>query len=59
VFSNGYLFQIEMTYRAFRKGLKIEELPIIFYERSLGRSKMNWDIIQEALWGVVKLRFRC
>ena len=56
VFSNGYLFQVEMTYRAFRKGHRITEIPIIFYERNLGRSKMHWAIVWEALWGVVKLR---
>jgi dolichol-phosphate mannosyltransferase len=56
VFSNGYLFQIEMTYRTFRKGIKVKEIPIIFYERNLGRSKMDWRIIWEALWGVLRLR---
>ncbi len=56
VFSNGYLFQIEMTYRTFRKGRRIAEIPIIFYERNLGRSKMHWRIIWEALWGVLRLR---
>ena len=56
VFSNGYLFQVEMTYRTFRKGHRIDEIPIIFYERNLGRSKMHWRIIWEALWGVVRLR---
>jgi dolichol-phosphate mannosyltransferase len=56
VFSNGYLFQIEMTYRTFRRGHRIAEIPIIFYERNLGRSKMHWRIIWEALWGVVRLR---
>jgi len=59
VFSNGYLFQIEMTYKAFRKGFRVGEIPIIFYERNLGRSKMDWHIIWEALWGVLKLRLRC
>ena len=58
VFSNGYLFQIEMTYKTFRKRLRVGEIPIIFYERNLGRSKMNWNIIWEALWGVLKLRIR-
>jgi len=58
VFSNGYLFQIEMTYRAFRRGLRISEIPIIFYERNLGRSKMDWKIIWEALWGVLRVRIR-
>ncbi len=56
VFSNGYLFQIEMTYRAYRCGVRIGEIPIIFYERNLGRSKMHWRIIWEALWGVLRLR---
>jgi dolichol-phosphate mannosyltransferase len=58
VFSNGYLFQIEMTYKTFRRGLKVGEVPIIFFERNLGRSKMSWNIIWEALWGVLKLRLR-
>jgi dolichol-phosphate mannosyltransferase len=58
VFSNGYLFQVEMTYRAFRRGCRIAEIPIIFYERNLGRSKMDWRIIWEALWGVLRLRLR-
>jgi dolichol-phosphate mannosyltransferase len=58
VFSNGYLFQIEMTYKAYRKGLRVGELPIIFYERNLGKSKMNWAIIWEALWGVIRLRIK-
>jgi dolichol-phosphate mannosyltransferase len=55
--ANGYLFQIETTYKAFRGGATIEELPIIFYERKLGRSKMNWSIIFEAIFGVLRLRF--
>ncbi|MGD0578304.1 MAG: polyprenol monophosphomannose synthase [Bryobacteraceae bacterium] len=54
--ANGYLFQIEMTYKAFRKGFKIEEFPIIFYERKVGRSKLDWKIILEAILGVVRLR---
>ena len=57
-FSNGYLFQIEMTYKTYRKKLKIVELPITFFERSNGRSKMNRNIVWEALWGVLRLRFR-
>jgi dolichol-phosphate mannosyltransferase len=59
VFSSGYLFQIEMTYRTLRKGYRVAEIPIIFYERNLGRSKMDWRVIWEALWGVLKLRFKC
>ncbi len=58
VFSNGYLFQIETTYRAYRKGLRVAEIPIIFYERTSGRSKMDWRIIWEAVWGVLRLRLR-
>ena len=57
VFSNGYVFQVEMTYRAIQAGFQVEEVPIIFYERNLGKSKMNSKIILEALWGVWKLRF--
>ena len=57
-FSNGYLFQIETTYNAYREGFKIVELPIIFVERELGESKMNWGIISEAFWGVIRLRLR-
>jgi dolichol-phosphate mannosyltransferase len=56
--SNGYLFQIETTYKAYRRGARVAEIPIIFVERDLGRSKMNWRIIAEALVGVVKLRLR-
>ena len=55
VFSNGYLFQIEMTYRAFRRGLQVVEVPIVFFERNLGRSKLDVKVIREACWGVVKL----
>ena len=58
VFSNGYLFQVEMTYKAFRRNLRIAEVPIVFVERRLGRSKMHWGIIAEALWGVVRMRLR-
>lgn len=58
LFSNGYLFQIETTYKAWRRGLRIVEVPIIFYERNLGRSKMDMRIISEAVWGVLRLRLR-
>lgn len=47
--SNGYAFQIEMVYRIFKAGLKISEIPIIFYERENGGSKMNKGIIKEAV----------
>jgi dolichol-phosphate mannosyltransferase len=57
VISNGYLFTIEMKYRAHQHGLKITEVPIIFTERRLGKSKLNWAIILEAITGVIRLRF--
>ena len=55
LFSNGYLFQVEMTCRLWRSGAKIQEMSIIFYERRTGGSKMNWRIIWEAVWGVLRL----
>ena len=57
VHSNGYGFQIEMTYRAHKMGFKVVELPIIFVDRKVGESKMSGDIFVEALVNVVKLRF--
>jgi dolichol-phosphate mannosyltransferase len=57
VFSSGYLFQIETTYRAHKLGLRVAEVPIIFYERNFGRSKIDPGIIFEALLGVVRLRW--
>ena len=57
VFSSGYLFQIEMTWKAYRLGARIAETPIIFYEREIGRSKINGKIILEAVVGVLTLPF--
>jgi dolichol-phosphate mannosyltransferase len=54
--SNGYAFQIEMSYRAWRHGAKFSELPIIFMDRTVGDSKMNKRIAGEALWIVWWLR---
>jgi dolichol-phosphate mannosyltransferase len=54
--SNGYSFQIELTYRAFLKNFRIQEVPIIFEERAAGNSKMSWKIFMEAIWMVWKLR---
>ena len=54
----GYGFQIEMKYSAWRLGLKVSEVSIIFTERREGVSKMNTGIFGEALWGVMKLPFR-
>lgn len=56
VISNGYSFQIEMNYRAATLGGKIKEVPIIFSDRTVGKSKMNKKIILEALWKVWALR---
>jgi dolichol-phosphate mannosyltransferase len=56
--SNGYVFLAEMSYQAFRQGFKINEVPIVFVERRLGRSKFNLGIITEALWGVLRMRLR-
>jgi len=57
IHSNGYSFQIEMNFNAFRKKFKIKEIPIIFYERSEGKSKMSGKIVREAIWMVWKLRW--
>jgi dolichol-phosphate mannosyltransferase len=56
--SNGYAFQIEMTYRAWRRGLRIQEIPIIFMDRTVGDSKMTKRISLEALWIAWYLRAR-
>lgn len=58
VTSNGYAFQIEMSYRAFRKGFKIKEIPIVFTDRADGASKMSRAIVREAIWMVWWLRIR-
>jgi dolichol-phosphate mannosyltransferase len=55
--SNGYSFQIEMTYRAHLRGLKIVEVPVVFVDRRVGYSKMNRRIFAEAIRVVWKLRF--
>ncbi|MEC5394019.1 polyprenol monophosphomannose synthase [Bergeyella sp. RCAD1439] len=54
----GYGFQVEMKYRAFKKGLKIVEVPIIFTNRVKGESKMNGGIIGEAVLGILNLRWK-
>lgn len=53
----GYAFQVEMKYRAFKKGFKIVEVPIMFTDRILGVSKMSTKIFKEAFVGVVQMRF--
>ncbi len=54
--SNGYAFQIEMSVRAWRKGFKLAEIPIVFVDRTEGQSKMNRAIVREAVWMVPRLR---
>ncbi|MEO5705375.1 MAG: polyprenol monophosphomannose synthase [Candidatus Limnocylindrales bacterium] len=57
VHAGGYVFQIEMTYRASRSGARVAEVPITFQDRRVGRSKMSRRIIIEALVVVVRLRW--
>jgi len=57
-FSSGYVFLVEMKYKAYRKGFKVCEVPIIFVERKSGNSKLDWGVIHEAIWGVLRLRLK-
>ena len=54
----GYAFQIEMKYRAYAKKFNIQEVPVIFTDRTKGQSKMSGSIIKEAIFGVISLRIR-
>jgi len=54
--SNGYAFQIEMSFRVWKKGFRIKEIPIVFTDREYGQSKMSKHIVREAIWMVPKLR---
>jgi dolichol-phosphate mannosyltransferase len=56
--SNGYAFQIEMSFRAWKKGFRLKEIPIIFHERVEGQSKMSKRIVREAIWMVWWLRLQ-
>ncbi len=58
IHSNGYSFQIEMTFKAWKKGFKIGEIPIVFTEREKGSSKMSKKIVWEAVFMVWKLRIK-
>lgn len=55
--SNGYSFQIEMNFKAWKKGFKLKEIPITFVDRTDGSSKMSKKIVHEAIFMVWKLRF--
>ena len=57
IYSDGYAFQIEFNHRAFQKGFRLAEIPIIFEERYTGASKMSRRIVYEAMWVVWRLRF--
>jgi dolichol-phosphate mannosyltransferase len=57
---SGYAFQIELTYRAIKKGFRVAELPIVFEDRRVGRSKMSRRIVLEAIakvWSIRRSRF--
>jgi len=56
--SQGYAFQVELTYRAVLGGFRVVEVPITFRDRQLGHSKMSWRIAVEAMWLVPQLRSR-
>ena len=55
--SKGYAFQIEMTYRALKRGFRVQEIPIVFADRTEGTSKMSRAIVIEAVTRVPALRF--
>ena len=54
----GYAFQIEMKFKAHKKGFKIVEIPVIFKDRTKGKSKMSGSIITEAIFGVISLKIK-
>jgi dolichol-phosphate mannosyltransferase len=55
--TRGYAFQVELTYRAIRRGFRVVEVPIVFRERRVGKSKMDLSIVSEAVWRLPLLRF--
>ncbi len=55
--SNGYAFQIEMSFRAWKRDFRIAEIPIVFHDRTEGESKMSKRIVREAIWMVWRLRW--
>ena len=54
----GYAFQIEMKFKAYLAKFKITEVPVVFTDRTRGESKMSGGIISEAIFGVIKMKFR-
>jgi len=58
IHSNGYSFQIEMSFKSWRKGFRVCEIPIVFVDRRIGVSKMSKKIVYEAVWMVWRLKIR-
>lgn len=56
--SNGYSFQIEMSYKVWKQGFRIKEIPIVFVDRTVGESKITYGIVWEAVWRVWALKFK-
>jgi len=56
--STGYTFQIEMNVRAWKRGFRVGEIPIVFVDREVGQSKMSGAIVREAIWRVWSLRLK-
>lgn len=56
--SKGYAFQIEMKFTTWKSGFRIKEIPIVFTDRKQGTSKMSGGIFNEALWGVLRMKYR-
>ena len=54
--SQGYAFQVELTYRALQLGFRVKEIPIVFTDRRVGQSKMSRRIVLEAMWMIPALR---
>ena len=57
IHSNGYAFQIETVFRAWRSGYRVVEMPIVFVDRNVGVSKMSKRIVLEAIWMVWRMRW--
>ncbi len=58
IHSNGYSFQIELSYMVWKKGFRIKEISVIFVDRTIGESKITYGIVWEAIWRVWVLKFR-
>lgn len=58
IISNGYAFQIELTYRAYLRGFKISETPIVFHDRIAGKSKLSNNVFTEAVKNIIILRLK-